>query len=1363
MASTSLDILLTPQSSSAKKNLATNLRSTYFTRRTNNTNYNSSGSFNSVLDRVSSAPQQSSAPRDSSHRSTVETTDKTSYNAAKSSQPKAQQSTPQDAPSDDFDQIKTDASKEPTETVKQPDEVEDAPSQSKMQMPIEMSALFSTSTESLLAVKDLPSNDEPVLMTVLPQQSNGNNQSMLNMLAGNTWRQLPTAIIDQQNPLEPAQLIPTLEEPIAQPLIDEDMLQATVLGSETQAQLIEPLVEGEQVELNQLPVDGDEPQLIQTRSSGNQANVQQVQTVEPTTVIDTEEPIAVPVQANEQPLQAPTTSNVPTENAQRSNAQPIVENADTAAQTQVISNDANLSNVIDAAKNSQPRAVTSDIQSTVEQPQLVETEAPSQPLGTISNATPVERQPSVQIDQPIAQPIVQSQQPIAVEAQQPVQTQQTIQTQQPTAVEQLPQDIPVEGINQPIEAQPDQAPRMTFTTVEPTTQTQIQSTVAPTEMPTTAEQTTLPIGEPQQTTQSANLDPTTQQVIAQPEELSAPTQTQQIFDDNNATPVPRGTENLNQPSSEEVEEPMQGENAQLLAIDDAGAEPVHRRFHGHANQQEALKQAQQSSSLRDRSTTFYQSTVQRRTAAQSANADGTQQTTLTQQSNASAENVLASEESTAVGAVSNPSAARPSLTSNVIPQGQQAGSQPSNAINENILVSEEPTAVSNLASAQPALTEEVSAQGQPTAVLSAASSRPAFTENVLVQDQRTGSQPLNSNVNNVLVNEQPTTGSQPSTPIVNNVLVNEQPTAALSSASPRPAFAENILVQDQPTAGSQPSTPIVNNVLVNEQPTEILSSSAPQPARTENVSVNEQPTAALNSASPQPTFNEEVLVQDQPRAALSSATPQPAFTEDISVQNQKTGSQPLNSNVNNVSVNEQPRTALSSSTPQPAFNENILVNEEPTAGSQPSTPIVNNVSVNEQPTAGSQPSTPTVNNVLVNEQPTAELRSASPQPAFTEEVSIQDQRTGSQPSIVNNVSLNEQPTAALSPSTPQPAFTEEVSMLDQRTGSQPSNTINENVMANVQPNAGTATAASQAQSTVVQNDSTVNRPVANMPQSFSVFGNELEINGAVTAPQQTASQFDQQQSNQQSQQQAQQQVQQQVQQQIQQQAFNAQVQAQQQAQQAPLAAAEGQPAMAQMPSETFAQNLGTAVNNLNMPQQTQNAQPSTPNTAFAQQLRDDFNVAGQIVEHARMFRNALTNSTEMVLQLKPEHLGELTLRVSVTAEGTVNASFHSENAAVRAIIENSLVSLKQELANQGLKVDNVEVYSGLADGGSLMNGRNRQAWQQNGRQNAQRVGRVKGARSSEGGTAQSTSTAQTVETAQPVENVSSDGGVDYKV
>lgn len=90
--------------------------------------------------------------------------------------------------------------------------------------------------------------------------------------------------------------------------------------------------------------------------------------------------------------------------------------------------------------------------------------------------------------------------------------------------------------------------------------------------------------------------------------------------------------------------------------------------------------------------------------------------------------------------------------------------------------------------------------------------------------------------------------------------------------------------------------------------------------------------------------------------------------------------------------------------------------------------------------------------------------------------------------------------------------------------------------------------------------------------------------------------------------------------------------------------------------------------------------------------QDPHNIAGQIVEQARMINRV--NNSEMVVKLKPEHLGELTLKVTVE-NGAVSASFHSNNQEVRTVIEASLTQLRQELSNQGLKVDNVGVYAGL--------------------------------------------------------------------
>jgi flagellar hook-length control protein FliK len=90
--------------------------------------------------------------------------------------------------------------------------------------------------------------------------------------------------------------------------------------------------------------------------------------------------------------------------------------------------------------------------------------------------------------------------------------------------------------------------------------------------------------------------------------------------------------------------------------------------------------------------------------------------------------------------------------------------------------------------------------------------------------------------------------------------------------------------------------------------------------------------------------------------------------------------------------------------------------------------------------------------------------------------------------------------------------------------------------------------------------------------------------------------------------------------------------------------------------------------------------------------REDYDIPQQIVEQARLIKNG--DSSEMVIKLKPAHLGELTLRVVVGSNGSVSALFKTENPEVRSIIESSMFQLKQELQQQGLKVDSIDVYSG---------------------------------------------------------------------
>ena len=92
---------------------------------------------------------------------------------------------------------------------------------------------------------------------------------------------------------------------------------------------------------------------------------------------------------------------------------------------------------------------------------------------------------------------------------------------------------------------------------------------------------------------------------------------------------------------------------------------------------------------------------------------------------------------------------------------------------------------------------------------------------------------------------------------------------------------------------------------------------------------------------------------------------------------------------------------------------------------------------------------------------------------------------------------------------------------------------------------------------------------------------------------------------------------------------------------------------------------------------------------------DPHGVFDQMVAQARMIR--LPDSTEMVIRLRPEHLGELVLKVAVDAAGTVNATFHSSNAEVRAVLEANLQQFRQEMQQQGVRVQGAAVYAGLGD------------------------------------------------------------------
>lgn len=102
------------------------------------------------------------------------------------------------------------------------------------------------------------------------------------------------------------------------------------------------------------------------------------------------------------------------------------------------------------------------------------------------------------------------------------------------------------------------------------------------------------------------------------------------------------------------------------------------------------------------------------------------------------------------------------------------------------------------------------------------------------------------------------------------------------------------------------------------------------------------------------------------------------------------------------------------------------------------------------------------------------------------------------------------------------------------------------------------------------------------------------------------------------------------------------------------------------------------------------------NASQTNQARETYNVPQQIVEQAKLLQRG--TDSQMIIKLNPEHLGQLSLKVSVNGNGGVTATFHTDNAQVRAILETTMTQLRQQLDEQGIKVDNVEVHTGLPDG-----------------------------------------------------------------
>ena len=158
--------------------------------------------------------------------------------------------------------------------------------------------------------------------------------------------------------------------------------------------------------------------------------------------------------------------------------------------------------------------------------------------------------------------------------------------------------------------------------------------------------------------------------------------------------------------------------------------------------------------------------------------------------------------------------------------------------------------------------------------------------------------------------------------------------------------------------------------------------------------------------------------------------------------------------------------------------------------------------------------------------------------------------------------------------------------------------------------------------------------------------------------------------------------------------------------------------------------------------------------SFSEQIvkiEDTKELVDKMVEQARLTQKP--GMSEMVIRLRPQNLGEMTIRIIAESGGAITASFHSNNAEVRGILQESLPNIKQELSNSGLKVNDVGVYAGLGDFSSFAGHEQRSA-QEN---IVSRMGAVNGRSREE------QELLDEFQQARNGENQNNDGGVDYRV
>lgn len=123
-------------------------------------------------------------------------------------------------------------------------------------------------------------------------------------------------------------------------------------------------------------------------------------------------------------------------------------------------------------------------------------------------------------------------------------------------------------------------------------------------------------------------------------------------------------------------------------------------------------------------------------------------------------------------------------------------------------------------------------------------------------------------------------------------------------------------------------------------------------------------------------------------------------------------------------------------------------------------------------------------------------------------------------------------------------------------------------------------------------------------------------------------------------------------------------------------------------SQDASQNNQMATGNQAVQQFTNQVVNAAVNSEIVYAATDMEQIVNQVVEQMKLNLNAESTSIEM--QLNPESYGKVQLHV-VVRDGVVTAQMAVENEAVRSALEAQVVTLKENMNNQGVKVEAIEV------------------------------------------------------------------------